>query len=256
MNTREILSTLLEVSKSLEDQNYVREADKVHNLMIRVSQVQQAPASYIRAPYKSTYKDKGFWGNVGDALGNAGKAIGNVAIQGAKAVGDAANTVGNAALNVAKSPVNFINKNIEMEKDLERSKKQSQMQYYLNSLQKNILDYATNQLRANPSLTIEQARQNAKNELYNNQNYRNLYNQFYQTYKVPIDQNLVTRFDLYVKPGIINERVFGQKNKPAGTYFGADGNLRAVEKVDNEGFVESSAYYKQPKIKMTNPPGT
>lgn len=38
MNTREILSLLLEVSKSLEDQNYVREADKVNSLMVRVAQ--------------------------------------------------------------------------------------------------------------------------------------------------------------------------------------------------------------------------
>lgn len=38
MNTREILSALLEVSKSLEDQNYVREADKVNSLMVRVAQ--------------------------------------------------------------------------------------------------------------------------------------------------------------------------------------------------------------------------
>ena len=38
MNTNDLLQTMLEVVKSLESNNYIREADKVSNLMIRVAQ--------------------------------------------------------------------------------------------------------------------------------------------------------------------------------------------------------------------------
>jgi hypothetical protein len=38
MNTNDLLQTMLEVVKSLENNNYIREADKVSNLMIRVAQ--------------------------------------------------------------------------------------------------------------------------------------------------------------------------------------------------------------------------
>ena len=38
MNTNDLLKSMLKVSKSLEDCNYVREADKVNDLMVRISQ--------------------------------------------------------------------------------------------------------------------------------------------------------------------------------------------------------------------------
>ena len=38
MNTNDLLKSILKVSKSLEDCNYVREADKVNDLMVRISQ--------------------------------------------------------------------------------------------------------------------------------------------------------------------------------------------------------------------------
>jgi hypothetical protein len=174
MKTREILSTLLEVSKSLEDQSYVREADKVHNLMVRVAQ--------MSLPLKPVVP-KGFWETIGDSLGGAAKAIGK--------------GVGKGVGNIIKQTPGFIDKSLSVtapvaklvdhavdaipkfvQKQKQDAKKEQdyqdrqQNQYQIGVFLKKYTDDAYYNLRANPTKdNLIKVRLDMKNAAERDSNY-------------------------------------------------------------------------------------
>ena len=223
MNTREILTTLLEVSKSLEDQSYVREADKVHNLMIRVSQSPQS--LYPITPYKPT-PPKSILQNLGDAISGGVKSLDKAINQGTQAVGQGAK---NLVQSVGKAVTEPIRQREERNRKDELDRKQVNMQYQVDTVRKKLLDEATQALRSNIYLTLDQARQAMKDKLYAMPNYRDLYNKSNQAYtgNVGIDRDLVRSFDIYVRPGIYKERwaLYQEGKLPKFHLIDENGNL-------------------------------
>jgi hypothetical protein len=223
MNTREILTTLLEVSKSLEDQSYVREADKVHNLMIRVSQ-----SLYPITPYKTT-PPKSILQNLGDAISGGVKSLDKAINQGTQAVGQGAK---NLVQSVGKAVTEPIRQREERNRKDELHRNKVNMQYEVQTVEKKLLDEATQALRNNIYLTLDQARQAMKDKLYALPNYRDLYNKHNQAYtgNIGIDRSLVYSFDYHVRPGIYKERqaLYKEGKLPQFHIIDANGNLEKV----------------------------
>ena len=201
MNTREILTTLLEVSKSLEDQSYVREADKVHNLMIRVSQ--NPPSLYPRTPYKPT-PPKSILQNLGDAISGGVKSLDKAINQGTQAVGQGAKNLVKSVGKAVRDPYRQHQERVRKDKEYENKTK---LQYEVDSVIKKLIDEATQSLRGNVNLTLDQAKQAMKAKLYRS-NYHDLYKKHTQAYgsHMGLDEVLVFYFDDYVRPGIYKER--------------------------------------------------
>ena len=205
MKTREILSTLLEVSKSLEDQSYVREADKVHNLMVRVAQMSQPRKPVV---------PKGFWGNLGDALGGAGKWIGQQAAAGYKAVKENALPISNAAAwtltpgaKLGNEATGTLIKNVQKQKqDAKRNqdyRDNEQNRYQIESFLKKYTDYAYRNLRANPTLdNLIKVRLDMKNTAMSDPYYTAIDSlskeHNYYGSKGPVLKRLVDSFELYM----------------------------------------------------------
>lgn len=221
MNTREILTTLLEVSKSLEDQSYVREADKVHNLMIRVSQ-----SLYPRTPYKPT-PPKSILQNLGDAISGGVKSLDKAINQGTQAVGQGAK---NLVQSVGKAVTEPNRQREERNRKDELYRNKVNMQYEVDTVMKTLLDEATQALRNNINLTLDQARQAMKDKLYKMSNYRDLYNKHDHAYtgNIGIDRALVNSFDINVRPGIYKERqaLYQAGKLPQYHYVDENGNLK------------------------------
>lgn len=223
MNTREILTTLLEVSKSLEDQSYVREADKVHNLMIRVSQ-----SLYPVTPYKPK-PPKHWTQNLADAISGGVKSLDKAINQGTQAVGQGAK---NLVQSVGKAVTEPIRQRDERNRKDELYRNKENMRFEVESVMKKLIDEATQALRGNINLTLDQAKQEMKNKLYNLPNYRDLYNKHNQAYtgNVGIDRDLVYDFDHYVRPGIYKERqaLYQAGKLPQYHIIDENGNLMKV----------------------------
>lgn len=223
MNTREILTTLLEVSKSLEDQSYVREADKVHNLMIRVSQ-----SLYPVTPYKPK-PPKHWTQNLADAISGGVKSLDKAINQGTQAVGQGAK---NLVQSVGKAVTEPSRKREEIKRKDEEYRNKANIRYEVDSVMKRLLDEATQALRGNINLTLDQARQDMKDKLYKMQNYRDLYNKHGQVYSggIGIDKALVFDFDNYVRPGIYKERqaLYQAGKLPAYHYVDENGNIKSA----------------------------
>jgi hypothetical protein len=246
MKTREILSTLLEVSKSLEDQSYVREADKVHNLMVRVAQMSQPSKPIV---------PKGFWGNIGDALGGAGKAIG-------KGVG-----------NIIKQTPGFIDKSLSVtapvaklvdhavdaipkfvQKQKQDAKKEQdyqdrqQNQYQIGVFLKKYTDDAYTNLRANPTLdNLIKVRLDMKNAAMRDPNYAAIdtlsqKGNYYGT-KAPVLKHLVDSFEAY-RPKDLMEKV---RENAGGEWF-------EPYHFDSSGNPTWTDGYKDPNRKVFVPP--
>jgi hypothetical protein len=174
MKTREILSTLLEVSKSLEDQSYVREADKVHNLMVRVAQ--------MSLPLKPVVP-KGFWETIGDSLGGAGKAIGkgvgtafNTVVKNALPIGNAATWIASPGAKLGIEGADALIKNVQKQKQDAKKEQdyqdRQQNQYQIGVFLKKHTDYAYNNLRANTTLdNLIKVRLDMKNAAMRDSNY-------------------------------------------------------------------------------------
>jgi hypothetical protein len=230
MKTREILSTLLEVSKSLEDQSYVREADKVHNLMVRVAQMSQPSKPVV---------PKGFWETIGDSLGGAGKAIG-------KGVG-----------NIIKQTPGFIDKSLSVtapvaklvdhavdaipkfvQKQKQDAKKEQdyqdrqQNQYQIGVFLKKYTDNAYSNLRAKPTLdNLIKVRLDMKNAAMSDANYAAIEalsqaGNYYGT-KAPVLKHLVDSFELYMPKDLMEKARINAGGKWFDSYkykFDSSGN--------------------------------
>ena len=222
MNTREILTTLLEVSKSLEDQSYVREADKVHNLMIRVSQ-----SLYPRTPYKPT-PPKSILQNLGDAISGGVKSLDKAINQGTQAVGQGAKNLVQSVGKAVTDPYRQHQERVRKDKEYENKDK---LQYEVDSVIKKLIDEATQSLRGNINLTLDQAKQDMKAKLYK-LDYHNLYKKHTQAYgsAMGLDEVLVFNFNEYVRPGIYKERqaLYQQGKLPQYHIIDENGNLMKV----------------------------
>ena len=225
MNTREILTTLLEVSKSLEDQSYVREADKVHNLMIRVSQNTQSLYPY--SPYKPT-PPKSILQNLGDAISGGVKSLDKAINQGTQAVGQGAKNLVKSVGKAVTDPYRQHQERVRKDKEYENKTK---LQYEVDSVIKKLIDEATQSLRGNVNLTLDQAKQAMKAKLYRS-NYHDLYKKHTQAYgsHMGLDEVLVFYFDDYVRPGIYKERqaLYQAGKLPQYHIINMDGNLEKV----------------------------
>lgn len=250
MKTREILSTLLEVSKSLEDQSYVREADKVHNLMVRVAQMSQPSKPVV---------PKGFWGNIGDALGGAGKWIGQQAAAGYKAVKENALPIGNAAAwgltpgaKLGNEAAGALIKNVQKQKQ-DAKKEQDyqnnqQSRYQIESFLKKYTDYAYKNLRDNPTLdNLIKVRLDMKNAAMRDPNYAAIdalsqAGNYYGT-KAPVLKHLVDSFEAY-RPKDLMEKV---RENAGGEWF-------EPYHFDSSGNPTWTDGYKDPNRKVFVPP--
>jgi hypothetical protein len=250
MKTREILSTLLEVSKSLEDQSYVREADKVHNLMVRVAQMSQPSKPVV---------PKGFWGNIGDALGGAGKAIGkgvgtafNTVVKNALPISNAAAWIASPGAKLGNEGAGALIKNVQKQKQ-DAKKEQDyqnnqQSRYKIEVFLKKYTDYAYNNLRANPTLdNLIKVRLDMKNAAMRDPSHAAIdalsqTGNYYGT-KAPVLKHLVDSFEIYM-PKDLMEKV--RKN--------AGGEWFESYKFDSSGNPTWTDGYKDPNRKVYVPP--
>jgi hypothetical protein len=213
MKTREILSTLLEVSKSLEDQSYVREADKVHNLMVRVAQIQ--------APVKpKAYTPNNPLKNLGDALSGGAKAIGKGIGNLAKNVVKTYNNSWEAFDKSRPNPIEL--PHLKAERDLKRIALENQEKYVVDEFIARHVNNAANKLKSNKNYSVPQARIEMKSEAMRDGDYTLANELSKKIYKYDIISTIATQFDLYVVPNYQNRLDY---QYGFGAYFGQDGQI-------------------------------
>lgn len=228
MDTKTLLETLSEVANSLDEKNHYKQADRITDLMVRVSQMPVPNKPYV---------NKGFLGNLGDALGGAGKWVGQQAAAGYKAVKENAPAIGNAAMWVAapgaklgyegaKGVIKFVQKNQQINKEVQQAEKNQQSRYQIGLFLKKYTDSAYSSLRTNPTLdNLVKVRLDMKNQAMNDQNYAALDRAAQNGawwYKEPLLKILVWTFERYM-PGDLktklatNYNTFDESGNPTWT---------------------------------------
>jgi len=204
---------LTKLAKKYDEESNFKQADEITELMIKIAQ------SSMPLPQKPT-QQKGFFENIGSAMGQGLGAIGKGISQGVKAVGKGVQNAwnsgaiggaiqgstavpsGGASLLTPWLAQKYIsNKNANTRDQIYQEKAQGR--YQTDLAIKNILDQTAKQTKSN-TFNEEQARTKAKNLAIQLSNYDELDKKANYIYKVPFVEMVDLAFDRYNKPNISN----------------------------------------------------
>lgn len=217
MDTKTLLETLSEVANSLDEKNHYKQADRITDLMVRVSQmpVPVKPQAYTpNNPLKNLGNALlGGVKSLGKAYNEAWDNFGGEKVQGVK-------DIRMPDIRMPELP------HVKIERDLKQNAQHQQERYIVNDFIARHVNSIHTALKSNPNYDVAQARMDMKSNAMRDPVFLKASEYSKKHYNFDLMSSLVTNFSLYVlnDPEI---RIRLKKQHGDGAYFDESGRVQS-----------------------------
>ena len=186
------LQQLTKLAKKYDEESNFKQADEITELMVKIAQQVTMPVP------KAPPVDKGFFGNIGSAIGAGLGAMGKGIAQGASSAGQAiSNTATNAGQTIVKPFQNFQ----KMNKERQSWEEKEPLVYEVNAATRQILESTANDAKR-WNFDQSEAERKAINLAKKHPNYSDLNEKCNKVFNMSFEDHVHGSYRIYLRDSI------------------------------------------------------